>query len=293
LHALAWVNLHPWKIWVTSILISLDIREIAGILKPLATLSGPVQTQPGWKHMLSSFLAELLYSLLWTLFLDAFWNTSPPSEDGEALQTSEFMDVHVESPPLGIAKGLNGGARWFAVYTTCRHEKRIAQHFAQRGIEHYLPLYRADRKWRDGSKVTLELPLFPNYLFVRIKRPERVSVLSVPGALAVVGGTGGEPAPLPDVAIEVLRGGLKEHRIEPHPLLRVGQLARIRSGAFAGMEGIVVRKKSGFRVVLTLEQIMQSVAVELNEDDVEPLTREKIRPGAWLEIDHRLCALGT
>ena len=208
------------------------------------------------------------------------------------MRTSVFEDVGLKSPVAGIASGVTGASRWFAVYTTCRHEKRIAQHLMQREIEHYLPLYQTERKWRDGSRVTLELPLFPSYLFVHIRRSERASVLSVPGALAVVGGTGGEPAPLPDAAIEALRNGSKEHRIEPHPLLRVGQFARIRSGAFAGMEGIVVRKKSGFRVVLTLEQIMQSVAVELNEDDVEPLA-EKFRPGAWLEIDHRLCAQGT
>jgi transcription antitermination factor NusG len=216
-----------------------------------------------------------------------------PSEDGEALRRSVLEDVRIETPVAGVGSEVTGASRWFAVYTTCRHEKRIAQHLSQREIEHYLPLYRTDRKWRDGSKVTLELPLFPSYLFVHIKRSERVSVLSIPGALAVVGGTGGEPASLPDTAIEALRTGLNEHRIEPHPLLRVGQFARIRSGAFAGMEGIVVRKKTGFRVVLTLEQIMQSVAVELDEDDVEPLTGEKFRTGTWLEINHRLCAQGT
>jgi transcription antitermination factor NusG len=215
-----------------------------------------------------------------------------PSEDGEALRTSVFEDARAESNVGGVTTEVTGAARWFAVYTTCRHEKRIAQHLSQREIEHYLPLYRADRKWRDGSRVTLELPLFPSYLFVRIKRSDRARVLSVPGALAIVGGTGGEPAPLPENAIEALQGGLKEHRIEPHPLLCVGHSARIRSGAFAGMEGIVVRKKSGFRIVLTLEQIMQSVAVELNEDDVEPLAGD-FRPAAWLHIDHRLCAHGT
>ncbi len=209
------------------------------------------------------------------------------------MRRGDFEDVYPQSLTSGIAPGVIGAARWFAVYTTCRHEKRIAQHLSQREIEHYLPLYRADRKWRDGSRVTLELPLFPSYIFVRIKRSERVSVLNVPGALAVVGGTGGEPAPLPDIAIEALRIGLKDHRIEPHPLLRVGQFARIRSGAFAGMEGVVVRKKSGFRVVLTLEQIMQSVAVELDEDDVEPLAGASFRTATWLEIGHRLCAQGT
>ncbi len=209
------------------------------------------------------------------------------------MRRSVFEDVQAETPVAAIAAGVSSGSRWFAVYTTCRHEKRIAQHLNQREIEHYLPLYRADRKWRDGSKVTLELPLFPSYLFVRIKRSQRVSVLSIPGALAVVGGTGGQPAPLPDTAIDALRTGLKELRIEPHPLLRVGQFARIRSGAFAGMEGVVVRKKNGFRVVLTLEQIMQSVAVELDEDDVEPLTGGGGRSAPWMEIDHRLCAQGV
>lgn len=162
-------------------------------------------------------------------------------------------------------------SRWFAVYTTSRHEKRVAEHLSHRQIEHFLPLYRADRKWKDGSRVTLDLPLFPGYIFVHIRKTERVSVLNVPGALAVVGGTGREPAPLPDAAIDALRCGLRQREAEPHPLLTVGNRARIRSGAFAGMEGIVVKKKNGFRVVLTMEQIMQSIAVEVDEGDLEPL----------------------
>lgn len=181
-----------------------------------------------------------------------------------------------------------GGSNWFALYTTCRHEKRIAQHMAQREIQYYLPLYRADRKWRDGSKVTLELPLFPSYLFVRIKRSERVNVLSVPGALALVGGTGGEPAPVPDIAIETLQAGLREHKIEPHPILRIGQMARICSGAFSGMQGVVVRRKSGCRVVLTLEQIMQSVAVEVDESDLECIASEPSSVRHSFEADRRL-----
>jgi transcription antitermination factor NusG len=160
---------------------------------------------------------------------------------------------------------------WFAVYTTSRHEKRVAEHFSHRQIEYFLPLYHVNRKWKDGSRVTLDLPLFPGYIFVHISRSERVRVLSVPGALAVVGGTGGEPAPLPDAAIEALRCGLGRGQAEPHPLLMVGQRVRIRSGAFAGMEGVVVKKKNSFRVVLTLEQIMQSIAVEVGEDDLLPL----------------------
>jgi hypothetical protein len=59
------------------------------------------------------------------------------------------------------------------------------------------------------------------------------------------------------------------------------------------MEGVVVRKKSGFRVVLTLEQIMKSVAVELDEEDVEPLIDEKSSSSCLLEIGQRLCVQGS
>jgi len=212
-----------------------------------------------------------------------------PSEDGEALQRNlhgglpmecgSIMDGAIPAPPA---------SKWFAVYTTCRHEKRVAQHFKEREIEHFLPMYLSERKWRDGSRVTLNLPLFPCYIFVRINRAERVRVLSVPGTLAVVGGTGREPAPLPDIAIEALRSGLAQRHVEPHPLLMVGQRARIRAGAFAGMEGIVVRKKSSFRVVLTLELIMQSIAVEVNEDDLESLEAGKLMPVGLSDLNPSL-----
>lgn len=161
---------------------------------------------------------------------------------------------------------------WYALYTTSHHEKRVAQHLLHREIEFYLPLYRSQRRWRDGSRVTLELPLFPGYLFIHIRRNERVRVLEVPGALAVVGGTGGQPSPLPDATIDALRAGLQIRPAQPHPLMTAGQRVRIRSGALEGLEGIVVRKRNGFRVVMTLEHIMQSYAVEVDLDDLEPLT---------------------
>ena len=174
-------------------------------------------------------------------------------------------------------------SRWFALYTASRHEKRVAQHLGQREIEFYLPLYKSERKWADGSRVTLDLPLFPGYLFVHIRRSERSRVLGVPGALSVVGGTGGEPAWLPEATIDALRAGLEARRVRPHPWLTVGQRARIRSGALAGFEGIVVRKKNSLRVVLTVEHIMQSYAVEVARDDLEPLSPGELPRGGNLQ----------
>ena len=116
----------------------------------------------------------------------------------------------------------------------------------------------------------LELPLFPGYVFVRVKMSERVSVLEVPGVVSIIG-TASRPAPLPDFEVEALRGGLDPMRVEPHPLITIGQRVRIKVGALAGIQGIVVRRKGSLRVVLTLELLMQSIAIEVDGGDVEVL----------------------
>jgi transcription antitermination factor NusG len=160
---------------------------------------------------------------------------------------------------------------WYAVYTTCRHEKRVAAHLHHRTIEYYLPLYRSRRRWKDGSNVTLDLPLFPGYIFVHIQSAERVPVLEVPGVLWIVGSSGNQPTPLPEFEIETLRSALDPLRVVPFPTLTAGQRVRICRGALAGLDGIVVRQKNSFRVVITLQLIMQSIAVEVSADDLEPV----------------------
>jgi transcription antitermination factor NusG len=185
---------------------------------------------------------------------------TPPSEDGEALRKNSSTPSQAESPNLA--------RNWFAVYTTCRHEKRVARNLGQRQIEHFLPIYRTQHTWKDGTRVMLDLPLFPGYIFVRIDLHDRVGVLEVPGVVSMIG-TAKQPAPLPDLEVEALRAGLDPTKAAPHPLLTVGQRVRITRGALAGVEGIVVRKKSGFQVVLTLNLLMQSIAIEVSGDDVE------------------------
>ena len=158
---------------------------------------------------------------------------------------------------------------WFAVYTTSRHEKRVALHLEQRKIENFLPVYRTQHRWKDGTCATLDLPLFPGSVRVRIRANDRVGVLEVPGVVSIIG-TGRQPAPLPDFEVETLRAGLDPMRVEPHPLLMIGHRVRIKTGALAGIEGIVVRKRSGgCRVVLTLDLLMQSIAIEVDGEDVE------------------------
>ena len=159
--------------------------------------------------------------------------------------------------------------QWFAAYTSPRHEKKVALQMEGNEIEFFLPLYRTVRRWKDRRK-QLDLPLFPGYIFVHIALRDRLRVLRLPGVLQFVS-FAGKPAPLPHGDIESLRNGLAGGlRAEPHPYLKVGKRVRVRGGPFAGLEGILTRRKDKFRVVLSIELIQRSVAVEVDESEVEP-----------------------
>ncbi len=166
--------------------------------------------------------------------------------------------------------GCGQPSKWFAVYTTPRHEKAVARQFEVREIETFLPVYRSARRWRNGCRVNVDHPLFPNYVFAWLKRPDYVRVLQTPGVLSLVG-SGREPSPLSTCEIEALRSELPLREFEPHPFLTAGDRVRIHSGALAGMVGVLVRKKSNLRVVLTLDLILRSVAVEVGAHEIEPV----------------------
>lgn len=195
------------------------------------------------------------------------------SDGGEALSqvinasTSATTTSLVLPPPSQTAER---PPHWYAIYTSPRHEKRVSEHLSHRRVECFLPLFRSVHRWKNGCKAQVELPLFPSYVFVNIPRSERVRVLDVPGVLSFVGPKS-EPAQLSDFEIDTLRSGLHLQRFEPYRGLAIGRKVRIIGGALQGLEGILVRNAKGLRVVITVDLIQQSVAVELDADAVEPL----------------------
>jgi transcription antitermination factor NusG len=161
--------------------------------------------------------------------------------------------------------------RWYAAYTCANHEKRIAEQLHVRGVEFFLPLYDTVRRWKD-RRVRMQFPLFPGYIFVHTPLGHQLRILQVPGVVRLVG-FGSIPTPLPDEQIESLRYALVQKvGTTPHPYLTVGRHVRIISGSLAGLTGILLRNKSSYRVVLSLELIMRSVAVEVDVADIEPIS---------------------
>src|SRR6266567_2856300 len=158
---------------------------------------------------------------------------------------------------------------WYAAYTSANHEKRVAQQLGQRSVEHFLPVYESERRWKD-RRVRLQMPLFPGYVFVRMALRERVRVLQIPGVARLVG-FGGMPKALPEEEIEVLRAGLALGiRAKPHPFLTIGRRVRVSSGPLRGLEGIILRRKNRTRFILSFDLITRSVAVEIDDVDLVP-----------------------
>ena len=158
---------------------------------------------------------------------------------------------------------------WYAAYTCAQHERRVAAELRARSVEYFLPLYSSVRRWKD-RRVNLELPLFPGYVFVRLALRERLRVLQIPSVVRLVG-FNGLPAALPDEEMEILRSGLGGSlRAQPHPFLQVGRRVRIIGGPFSGLEGILKKKKSNLRVVVSFDLIQRAISVDVNAADVVP-----------------------
>ena len=161
---------------------------------------------------------------------------------------------------------------WWAVYTRHQHEKTVAENFSSSGLEVFLPLYNVVRQWKDRKK-HLALPLFPCYVFLPGESGRRVQVLSTPGVHSIVT-IAGRPAAIPEVEIEAIRRAAQSSLgVEPHPFLRRGDRVRIKTGPLADIEGILVRRKSSYRLILSAELLQMSIAVEVDAFRVEPLSR--------------------
>jgi transcription antitermination factor NusG len=186
-----------------------------------------------------------------------------------------------------------GSAGWLAIHTRHQHESLAARSLAYKGFEVFLPVYIRVRQWSDRIK-ELSAPLFPGYVFLRGELEHQIRILTTPGVLGLVG-FAGVPAFIPDEEIEAVRQTLaRSARVEPFPFLKCGDWVRVKDGPLEGLEGILVRHKGQFRLVLSVLLLQKSVAVEVDAWRVERApkfvwhaTRQPIT------FDSHPCASGT
>ncbi len=178
----------------------------------------------------------------------------------------KFIKMKNLCPSMGTAEN---EPHWWALYTRHQHEKVVAQILTSKGFEVFLPLYESIRRWKDRSKA-LSLPLFPCYVFVRGGLSRRSLVVTTPGVHTILY-NGERIAMIPNEEIDSIRRAVDGHlRVEPHPFLRCGERVRVTRGSLEGVEGVLLRKKSLYRLILSVDMLAQSVAVEIDASDVQP-----------------------
>ena len=154
---------------------------------------------------------------------------------------------------------------WFGIHTRSNHEKVTASVLSFKGYDQYLPTYKLRKRWSDRV-VETEKPLFPGYVFCRFDPKIRMPILTTPGVVSIVG-FGNDPAPIDDHEIDavyaVLKSGL---HMEPCPFLREGQRIRVNQGSLTGLEGILTRKKSEWRMVVSVAMLQRSISVEIDRE---------------------------
>jgi len=178
--------------------------------------------------------------------------------------------VDARDVPLPCANG-NASPPWFALRVRSRCEKAVAEILRGKGYEEFLPLYRSRNCWSDRLK-EVDLPLFPGYVFCRFDPLQRLPILTTPGLVSIVGFK--LPQPVDEAELEAVRAVMKSGLpASPWPYLKTGQWIRIDCGALDGLEGIVVRVKNRYRVVVSVTLLERSVAVEIDRDCICPVSR--------------------
>lgn len=172
-------------------------------------------------------------------------------------------NVHIDDP-----------MQWFALRVKSQCERLVSSAISGKGFEGFLPLYSRRTRWSDRFK-SVELPLFPGYVFCRLDPRLRLPVLTIPGVLHFVG-IGRVPVPIEPSEIAAVRLAVESGLFtEPWPFLDVGQWVRLEAGPLAGLEGILAEVRNRYRVIVSVTLLQRSVSVEVDRDWVAPLSARR------------------
>lgn len=172
---------------------------------------------------------------------------------------------------------------WFAILVRTSTEKTVMLHLENAGYESFFPVCSCMRRSTDDEVRRIELPLFPGYLFCRMDPSYRWPVLRTPGVIQIVG-VGEDLIPAEEEEIAALqRVGKAGVPTMPWPYMQVGELTRLDNGPLCGLAGVLIRIKSGLKLVLSVSLLQRSAAVEV---DRSWLSATRLARPAAFRVEH-------
>ncbi len=174
-----------------------------------------------------------------------------------------YPETLLDEPPRDVSD-----RRWYALYTKARQEKSLARELLKHGVPFYLPLVKKINLTR-GRRRTSLVPLFGGYVFVYGTESERLKALTTNRVSRVLS------VEDPDRLVFDLRQ-LRQMIAADAPLtierrLEAGRPVRVRRGAFAGLEGTVLKRRGETRLLVSVNFLQQGASVEIDDFLLEPL----------------------
>ena len=135
-------------------------------------------------------------------------------------------------------------AKWYAVYTKPRWEKKVADTLTQHNINNYCPLNRVVHQWSDRKKIVHE-PLFTSYVFVCIEEKQLFPLKKINGILNLVYWLG-KPAVIKEEEIAVIREFLNTHKnvVIEKTTVNVHDTIKVTKGNFIDQRGTILAVKN-------------------------------------------------
>jgi transcription antitermination factor NusG len=161
-------------------------------------------------------------------------------------------------------------AYWYAIYTRSRFEKKINGALLKKGFTTFLPLIKEKRKWSDRLK-TIEVPLLPGYVFVKIWKEQIPMLYTLPGFVRIVSFEG-NPCKVKEKEISLLKKIVQfGFKVQQVTKCDVGDEVEITRGPFRGWHGKVEDTIGNSRIIFQFDSFQQGISVEVNLSEIEKI----------------------
>ncbi len=160
-------------------------------------------------------------------------------------------------------------SNWYVLYTRPRHEKKIYNRLLKKNIVAFLPLIKVVRQWSDRKK-QIEVPLFSNYLFVKLPTILHYQVLTIEGALKILH-SNGEPASIDDDEIASIRLMMQGKPVVTNEHYQIGDFVKVITSPLKGLEGVLVEYKGKSRLSVRINVLNKSLLLNVNKSDLKKI----------------------
>ena len=168
------------------------------------------------------------------------------------------------SESFGELKSTDDGC-WYAVYTKPRHEKKVAKSCIDYNISYYLPLIESVRYYKNRT-IAFRKPLFSSYIFCNCSYEQKTKLYRTGLLCAFI--TAPDQEQLLSELKQIHDAQNEGVILIPHKYLTRGRRVKIIRGPFKNFEGKISYRKGSFKLILNIDLIKQSVAIEVNSKNI-------------------------